>query len=95
MRLPFAGHEAVDHSKREWARGDVSTNQAENCFSQLKRSIDGTHHHVSVDHLPRYLAEFSFRYTYRKESDSQRMARIVRRVDGRRLMYREPAPGWS
>jgi transposase-like protein len=95
MRLPFAGHEAVDHSKREWARGDVSTNQAENFFSQLKRSIDGTHHHVSVDHLPRYLAEFSFRYTYRKESDSQRMARLVQRVGGRRLMYREPAPGWS
>ena len=91
----FAGHDAVNHTQREYARGDVSTNQAENFFSQLKRSIDGTHHHVSVDHLPRYLAEFSFRYTYRKENDTQRMARLVRRVAGRRLMYREPAPGWS
>lgn len=88
MRLPFAGHEAVDHSKGEYVRGDVSTNQAENFFSQLKRSIDGSHHHVSVNHLPRYLAEFSFRYTYRRESDSQRMARLVQRVGGRRLMYK-------
>ncbi len=29
-------------------------------FSQLKRSIDVTHRHVSVEHLPRYLAEFNF-----------------------------------
>jgi transposase-like protein len=31
--------------------------------------------------------------TYRKESDSERMTRLVRRVAGRRLSYREPAPG--
>jgi hypothetical protein len=29
-------------------------------FSQLKRSIDGTHHHISKEHLPRYLAHFDF-----------------------------------
>lgn len=87
LGLPFQGHETVNHDAREYVRGDVSTNQAENFFSQLKRSIDGTHHHVSVDHLPRYLAEFSFRHTYRKESDSERMARLVGRVAGRRLTY--------
>lgn len=88
-------HHSVNHREHEFVRGDVSTNQAENFFSQLKRSIDGTHHHVSVDHLPRYLAEFGFRYTFRKESDTQRMARLVRQVDGRRLMYREPGQAWS
>ena len=93
--LPFKAHHTVNHSEQEYARGDVSTNQAENFFSQLKRSIDGTHHHVSVDHLPRYLAEFSFRYTYRKETDTERMTRLVGHVSGRRLMYREPAPGLS
>jgi transposase-like protein len=87
----FAGHEAVDHSAQEYVRGDVTTNHAENFFSQLKRSIDGTHHHVSVQHLDRYLAEFSFRYTYRKESDTERMARLVGRVSGRRLSYRSSA----
>lgn len=46
-------------------RGKFTARQVENYFSQLKRSIDGTHHHVSVPHLPRYLAEFDFRYTYR------------------------------
>jgi len=57
-------------------RGDVSTNQAENFFSQLKRSIDGTHHHVSVEHLGRYLAEFDFRYSTRGVSDTERMAMV-------------------
>jgi transposase-like protein len=85
-----AGHEAVNHTEGEYVRGDVSTNQAEAFFSQLKRSIDGTHHHVSVPHLHRYLAEFAFRYTYRKESDTERMARLVRRTRGRRLVYRRP-----
>jgi len=73
----------------------VTTNHAEGFFSQLKRSIDGTHHHVSVDHLRRYLAEFAFRYTYRKESDTDRMARIVSQTGGRSLMYREPGLGVS
>ena len=56
----FISHEAVNHFAGEYVRGEVSTNRLENYFSQLKRSIDGTHHHVSKEHLPRYLAEFDF-----------------------------------
>jgi transposase len=37
------------------------------CFwSQLKRSIHGTHVHVSAKHLPRYLGEFEYRFNLRK-----------------------------
>ena len=70
-------------------RGDVSTNQAENYFSQLKRSLDGTHHHVSREHLPRYLQEFDFRYTTRELSDTERMRQLGQQAGNRRLMYRE------
>jgi transposase-like protein len=55
----FKEHHVVNHAEREYVRGDVTTNQAENFFSQLKRSLDGTHHHVSREHLHRYLAEGS------------------------------------
>lgn len=65
---------------------------AEGYFSQLKRSLDGTHHHVSVEHLPRYLAEFDFRYTTRKLSDSARMQQMIDQTGGRRLSY-EPLTG--
>jgi transposase-like protein len=86
----FASHEKVDNGAGEYVRGDVSTNQAENFFSQLKRSIDGTHHHVSREHLNRYLAEFSFRHSTRKVSDTDRMAMLAGQVAGRRLTYRQP-----
>jgi len=40
-----------------------------------------------VQHLPRYLAEFEFRYGTRKLSDSERMMRIIDGAAGRRLPY--------
>jgi transposase-like protein len=87
----FAAHDAVNHNIGEYVRGDVSTNQAETFFSQLKRSIDGTHHNVSREHLHRYLAEFDFRYSTCKQTDTERFEGLVGRVHGRRLTYREPA----
>jgi hypothetical protein len=66
----------------------VSTNKAENYFSQLKRSIDGTHHHVSPEHLPLYLSEFDFRFSTHDETDAARMGRLMGQVSGRRLTYR-------
>jgi transposase-like protein len=88
-----AKHSTVDHSIGEYARGDVSTNHAEGYFSQLKRSIDGTHHHVSREHLHRYLAEFDFRYSTCKRTDAERMELLIGKVAGRRLTYRSPTGG--
>lgn len=84
----FLAHEWVDHTANEYVRGPVSTNQAENYFSQLRRSVDGTYHHVSKEHLPRYLAEFDFRFSTRKLSDDQRTRRIIGQAGGRRLTYK-------
>lgn len=87
----FLRHESVDHEIGQYVRyvGSevITSNQAENFFSQLKRSPDGTHHHVSRTHLSRYLAEFDYRYTLRKISDTQRMANLLGQVGGRRLTY--------
>jgi transposase-like protein len=82
------GHDTVFHSGGEYVRGDVTSNQAENYFSQLKRSLDGTHHRISATHLDRYLAEFDFRFSTRKLSDTQRMARLMGQTAGRRLAYK-------
>ena len=81
-------HQTVNHNVGEYVRGDVSVNRAENFFSQLKRSIDGTHHHISKAHLHRYLTEFDFRYSTRDMSDAARMGRLMGQVGGRRLAYR-------
>lgn len=84
----FLSHQSVNHEAGEYVRGDVTTNDVEGFFSQLKRSLDGTHHHVSREHLPRYLAEFDYRYSTRKMSDGQRMNHLMGQVAGRRLTYR-------
>jgi transposase-like protein len=84
----FQAHETVNHSKREYARGNVTSNQAEGFFSQLKRSIDGTHHHVSPEHLHRYVNEFAFRYSTCKDDDSVRLQTMVDQAAGRRLSYK-------
>ena len=82
-------HQFVDHSAGQYkAEGGISTNLLEGFFSQLKRSIDGTHHHVSVAHLDRYLAQFDFLYTHARRTDSQRMRTLLGQVAGRRLTYK-------
>ncbi len=84
----FVAHESVDHRSGEYVRGDVTTNHAEGYFSQLKRSLDGTHHRVSLEHLPRYLAEFDYRYSTREVRDSARVDDLLGRIGGRRLAYK-------
>jgi transposase-like protein len=84
----FSKHVRVNHKAGEYVRDGAGTNLAENYFSQLKRSLDGTHHHVSREHLPRYLSEFDFRYTTRKLTDTQRMQRLMGQTAGRRLSYK-------
>jgi transposase-like protein len=89
----FVEHSTVRHGVKEYARGPVTTNRIEGYFSQLKRSIDGTHHHVSATHLGRYLAHFDFMYSTRKLTDSDRMVRIIDQAAGRRLPYRPLSTG--
>jgi hypothetical protein len=84
----FLSHGTVNHKAGEYVRGAVTSNQAENFFSQLKRSLDGTHHHISKEHLPRYLAEFDFRYSTRRLTDTQRMQRLMGQTADRRLSYK-------
>ena len=67
------------------------TNTAENYFSIFKRGIIGTYHHVSQQHLKRYLAEFDFRYNERSGlgvNDAERTTRALKGIVGKRLTYR-------
>jgi hypothetical protein len=85
----FLGHETVNHSKGQYVnKKGAGTNLVEGYFSQLKRSVNGTYHHVTKRHLPRYLAEFDFRYTTCKMSDGERLQRMVDQAQGRRLTYK-------
>jgi hypothetical protein len=85
-------HDTVNHSAKEYVRGDVHTNTIEGYFSILKRGINGIYHHVSEAHLPRYLAEFDFRYNTRSANgytDADRTRLALSMVEGKRLRYAE------
>jgi transposase-like protein len=58
-------HDRVKHSAKEYVVGDVHTNTIEGFWSQLKRSVNGTYHSVSVKYLQQYVNEFAYRYNYR------------------------------
>jgi transposase-like protein len=88
--LQFRSHEVVNHAAGEYARGDVNTNTVESYFALLKRGIIGTFHHVSEQHLDKYVGEFAFRWDFRKSTDMERTIEAVKAVKGKRLMYKMP-----
>ncbi len=83
-------HFTVNHGIGEYVNGDAHTNTAEGFFSILKRGINGVYHHVSEQHLDRYLAEFGFRYDHRKVEDAVRATVALKQTNGKRLMFKEP-----
>jgi transposase-like protein len=62
-------HRVVNHTRGEYVRGSVHTNNIESFWSLIKRGVIGTYHHVSKDYLPLYLNEFSWRFNNRKNSE--------------------------
>lgn len=60
-------HMSVNHGRGEYVSAQGSSvNTIEGFWSQLKRGINGTHIHVSRQHLPKYLGEFEFRWNMRQ-----------------------------
>jgi len=87
----FAAHSSVDHAAGEYVRaGFHHSNTVENFFSILKRGVYGVYHHVSEQHLSRYLVEFDFRYNNRTATDMGRAETLAAGIVGKRLTYRRP-----
>ena len=85
------------HSIEEYSRHDrdtgrtATTNTAEGFFGNSKRSIDGTHHHISRQHTGLYFAELDHKYNTRYMTDGKRTVSGIRKMEGKRLMLRKPA----
>ena len=89
----YAAHETVNHTAKEYARGDVTTNSVEGYFSIFKRGMRGVYQHCGEKHLHRYLAEFDHRYNHRIAlgyNDIDRMNVAIKGMEGKRLTYRQP-----
>ena len=87
----YMAHGVVNHSRDEYARGEVTTNTVESSFSLLKRGLNGTFHSVSEKHLQRYCNEFDFRWNTRQSqgfNDVDRQQAALKGITGKRLTYR-------
>ena len=54
------------------------------------------YHHVSQEHLKRYLAEFDYRYNEREAlgvDDAGRMEKSIKCIVGKRMTYRRTGTG--
>lgn len=92
----FASHDVVNHNIEEYARFDqrtgrlATTNAVEGFFGNSKRSIDGTHHHISRKHTGLYLSELDHKYNTREVTDGERTVAGIKRMEGKRLMMHRP-----
>jgi hypothetical protein len=85
-------HEIVNHSAKEWVRGDVHTGTIDGYWGLLKRGTIGSFHKVSIKHLHRYLSEFRFRWNNREAQDMFPLviaALVIGNSDALRQAYRE------
>ena len=88
----FVAHDAVNHSKDEYVRGDAHVNTAESFFAIVKRQMYGTHHAVSEQHLQRYINEVAFKWNNRIANgidDTTRANNAIKGASGKRLTYRQ------
>ncbi len=69
-------HKTIKHRDGKYVDGDIHTNGIESFWAQLKRSINGTFHHVSPRHLPKYLNEFVYRHNHR-HSEQPMFSRLI------------------
>ena len=81
-------HQVINHAE-EYVRGNVHTNGMENFWSLLKRGLNGTYVSVEPFHLFRYVDEQAFRYNNRRMGDSERFAKSVEGISGKRVTYAE------
>jgi len=85
----FHSHQKVNHRKKEYSRGDVTTNSIENVWKHLKKMIDGTYFHMKYKHFKSYLNEHAFRWNRRELSDRVKVDDLIAQAFGKRLKYHE------
>jgi transposase-like protein len=66
-RHGYAEHHIINHSKEQYVRGDVYTQNVENLWSNMKRGVYGVYRHIDPKYLQAYIDEYAFRYSHRKD----------------------------
>jgi hypothetical protein len=79
----------VDHSRKQYVKGNVFTNTIEGAWSHFKRSIIGVYHKTTKKHLQKYVNEFVFRYNNREVNDSERFNLVLANAGNYYISYKQ------
>lgn len=82
------GHESVNHTAKEYVRGDIHTNGIESFWALLGRGHYGTYHHFSPEHAMRYVNEFASRLNNNKCDTTDVLAITAKNSTGKLLPYK-------
>jgi transposase-like protein len=77
-------HRIINHAVA-YVEGRVHTNNIENFWSVLKRTLGGTYIAARPFHLDAYLDEQVFRFNASQDKDGDRFVQALKGADGRRL----------
>lgn len=83
------GHALVKHSIGEYVRDDVTTNRIELAFGHFKRTVHGTYHKISDEHLDKYLQMFAYRWNRRGMGEGERVNDLLKKTQNARITYRQ------
>ena len=85
----LANHDVVRHGAREYVRDEVYTNGIESHWAVLKRGYHGVYHYMSPKHLGSYTCEFAGRQNDRLLGTMEKLQRMFRGMEGKRLRYQD------
>lgn len=70
LNLHYKQHEVVNHAIREFKKGKYHVNSVESAWALLRRTVYGTHVHVSPQYLQLYVDEVAFRLMHKDRQDT-------------------------
>lgn len=82
-------HQWVNHSAKQYTKGDISVNAIESFWNFPKRGIYGTYYHISRKHSQKYMDEFAFRFNTRKYGEGERFDLVLASVVGKQMTYQQ------
>ncbi|HEY5257536.1 MAG TPA: IS1595 family transposase, partial [Candidatus Baltobacteraceae bacterium] len=87
LRRSYA-HFIINHAQEYVCDQHIHTNNIENFWSVLKRTLGGTYVCPRPKHLNAYPDEQIFRFNERENKDGPRFAEALKGADGKRLTYK-------
>jgi transposase-like protein len=85
----------VNHTEENYVNGAFTTNGIENFWSHFKRTIIGTHHVLSPQHLQKYANECSFRYNRKDITPTQIFGHMIGNAERERTTYSVLTTEWK